>query len=93
MIAYKTTIEVIVPKAVRTFHDQCPVPIRVLAMFTWTFRVKGGGRFRAATFCFLTVVFNVVVAFLGVIFNTILRSHFLFFFLLPSSSVSNELFS
>ena len=55
VIAYRTTLVVIVPKAFRTFHDQCPVHTRVLAMFTGTFRVKGGGRFRATTFCFLTV--------------------------------------
>ena len=66
VIAYRTNFAVIVPKAFRTFHDQCPVHIRVLAMFTGnTFRVKGGGRFRATTFCFLTVVFSVVVALLG----------------------------
>ena len=46
MIAYGTNLVVIVPKAFRTFHDQCPVHIRVLAIFTGTFRVKGGGRFR-----------------------------------------------
>ena len=35
-------------------------------MFTGIFRVKGGGRLKAITFCFLTVVFSVVVALLGV---------------------------
>ena len=55
MIAYRTTLVIIVPKAFRTFHDQCPVHTRVLAMFTGTFRVKGGERFRATTFCFVTV--------------------------------------
>ena len=60
VIAYWTNLVVIVPKAFRTFHDQCHVHIRVLAMFTETFRVKGGGLFRVATFCFLTVVFSVV---------------------------------
>ena len=33
--------------------------------------------FRATTFCFLTIVFSVVVALLGAFsFNAILRSHF-----------------
>ena len=69
---------VIVPKGFRTFHDQCPVHIRVLAVFTGTFGVKGGGRFRTTTFCFLTVVFSVVVALLDAFsFSAILRSHFL----------------
>ena len=49
MIAYRTNLVVIVPKAFRTFHDQCPVHIRVLAVFTGTFGVKGGGRFRVTT--------------------------------------------
>jgi len=66
VIAYRTNFVVIVPKEFRTFHDQCPVHIRVLAMFTGTFRVKGGGRFRTTTFCFLAVVFSVVVALLGI---------------------------
>ena len=57
VIAYRTNFVVVVPKAFRAFHDQCPVQFRVLAMFTGTFRVKGGGRFRATTLCFLTVVF------------------------------------
>ena len=43
VIAYRTNLVVIVPKAFRTFHDQCPLHIRVLTMFTGTFRVKGGG--------------------------------------------------
>ena len=47
VIAYRTNLVVIVPKVFRTFHDQCPVHIRILTMFTGTFRVKGGGRFRA----------------------------------------------
>ena len=51
----------------RTFHDQCPVHIRVRTKFIGIFNVKGSGRFRAITFCFLTVVFNVVVALLGVL--------------------------
>ena len=34
-------------------------------MFTGIFRVKGGGRFMAITFRFLTVVFSVVVALLS----------------------------
>ena len=38
--------------------------MRVFAMFTGTFREKGGGRFRATTSCFLTIVFG-VVALLG----------------------------
>ena len=50
VIAYWTNLVVIVPKAFRTFHDQCPVRIRVLAVFTGTFGVKGGGRFRVTTF-------------------------------------------
>ena len=65
VIAYRTNLVVIVPKAFRTFHDQCGVHIRVFAMFTGTFRVKGSGRFRATTFCFLIIVFSVVVALLG----------------------------
>ena len=75
VIAYRTNLVVIVPKAFRTFHDPCPVLIRVLTRFTGTFRVKGGGRFRATTFCFLTVVFSVIVALLGAFsFNTILEA-------------------
>ena len=65
VVAYTTNLVVIVPKAFRTFHDQCPVQIRVLTMFTGTFRVKGGERFMAATFCFLAVVFRVVVVLLA----------------------------
>ena len=86
VIAYGTNLVVIVPKVFRTFHDQCPVHIRVLAMFTGrTFRVKGGGRFRATSFCFMTVVFRVVVALLGAFsFNAILRSHFLFLLLISN---------
>ena len=41
VIAYRTNLVVKVPKAFRTFHDQCPVHIKVHAMFTGTFRVKG----------------------------------------------------
>ena len=78
VIAYRKNLVVIMLKAFRTFHDQCPVRIRVLTMLTGTFRVKGGGRFKATTFCFLTVIFIVVVAVLGVFsFTAILRSHFL----------------
>ena len=62
VIAYGTNLVVIVPKALRTFHDQCPVHIRVLTMFIGTFRVKDGGRFKATTFCFLTAVFSVVLS-------------------------------
>ena len=59
------------------------VHIRVFAMFTETFRVKGGGRFRATTFCFLTIVVSVVVALLGTFsFNAILRRLFLLLLLL-----------
>ena len=36
--------------------DQFPVHIRILTRLTGIFRVKGGGRFMAITFCFLTVV-------------------------------------
>ena len=83
VIAYRTNLVVIVPKAFRTFHDQCRVHIRVFAMFSGTFRVKGGGRFRATTFCFLTIVFSVVVALLGTFsFNAILRSNFLLLLLI-----------
>ena len=46
----------IVPRAFRTFHEQSPVHIRILTMFTGIFRVKGGGRFKAITLSFLTVV-------------------------------------
>ena len=53
------------PKAFSTFHDQCPVHIGVLTMFTGTFSVKGGGRFRTTPFCFLTVVFRAVVTLFG----------------------------
>ena len=78
VIAYRTNLVVTVPKAFRTFHDQCPVHIGILAIFAGTFRVKGGGRFKASTFCFLTVVFSVVVAPSGTFsFTAILRSHFL----------------
>ena len=78
VIAYRTNLLVTVPKAFRTFHDQCPVHIGILAMFAGTFRVKCGGRFKASTFCFLTVVFSVVVAPSGIFsFTAILRSHFL----------------
>ena len=77
VIADKTNFLGIVPKAYRTFHDQCPVHIRVLAMFTAIFRVKGGGRFRATTFCFLNVVFSVVVAPLGVFIFTAIRISYL----------------
>ena len=83
VIAYRTNLVVIVPKAFRTFHDQCRVHIRVFAMFTGTFRVKGGGRFTATTFCFLTLVFSVFVALLGASsLNAILRSHFLLLLLI-----------
>ena len=83
VIAYRTNLVVIVPKAVRTFHDQCSVHFRILTMFTGIFRVKGGGRFKATTFCFLTVVvFQCRCSSLGVKFNTILRSHFLLLLLL-----------
>ena len=64
VIAYRTNLVVIVPKAFRTFHDQCPVHI-IVHLVTGAFRVKGGGRFRATTFCFLTVVFSVVVSLVG----------------------------
>ena len=86
VIAYGTNLVVIVPKALRTFHDQCPVHIRVLTMFTGTSRVKDGGRFKATTFCFLTVVFSVVVSLLGVFsFTAILRNHFLLHLLIFNS--------
>ena len=49
VIAYKTNIVVIVPRAFRICHDHCPVHVRVLTMFTGTLRVKGGGRFRVTT--------------------------------------------
>ena len=73
VIAYRTNLVVIVPKAFRTFHDQCGVHIRVFAMSTGTFRVKGGGRFKATTFCFLTIIFNVVVALLGAFSFNVIR--------------------
>ena len=57
------------------------VHFRIVTKFTGIFRVKGGRRFKATTFCFLiVVVFS--VALLGVNFNTILRSHFLLLLLL-----------
>ena len=56
VIVYRTNLAVIVPKTVRTFHDQCSVHLRILTMFTRIFRVKGGERFKATTLCFLTVV-------------------------------------
>ena len=65
VITYSTNLVIIVPRAFRKFHDQCPVHIRILTIFTGIFRVKGGGIFRAVTFSFLTVVFSVVVALLG----------------------------
>ena len=92
VIAYRTNLVVIVPKAFRTFHDQCGVHIRVFAMFTGTFRVKGGGRFRATTFYFLTVVFSVVVALLGVFrFNGFTETYFLIKFFLTSTSTKARL--
>ena len=73
----------------RTFHDQCPVHIRVLKIFTEILRVYGCRRFRATTFCFLTVVFSVVVALLGVfIFTAICRN-----VSSSSSSLSDERFT
>ena len=70
------------PRAFRTFHNQCPVHIRILTIFTRIFRVKGSGRFRTNTFCFLAVVFSVVVALLGISsFTNIHRSYFLPLFL------------
>ena len=84
VIAYRTNLVVIVPKGFRTLHDQCLVHFSILEMFTGIFRVKGGGHFKATTLCFLTVVvFSVVVALMGVIFNTILRGHFLLLLVLP----------
>ena len=69
VIAYRSNLVVIMPKAVRTFHDQCSVHFSILTMFYFLL--------------FLTVVvFSVVVALLGVKFNTILRSHFLLLLLL-----------
>ena len=65
MIAYRSNFVVIMRRTFRTFHDQCPVHIRVLKIFTGILRVYGCRRFRATTFCFLTVVFSVVVALLG----------------------------
>ena len=65
VIAYRKNLVVIVPKALRTFHDEYSLHIRGLTIFTGTFRVEGGGRIRATTFCFLTVIFSVVVALLG----------------------------
>ena len=53
MIAYRTNLVVIVSKAFRTFHDQCPVHIRVFAVFTGTFGVKSGGRIMVTTFYLL----------------------------------------
>ena len=53
--------------------------LQFLAMFTGAFRVKGGGRFKATTFCFLTVRFQCRCRSLWVTsaFNAILRSLFL----------------
>ena len=76
VIAYRTNFVVIVPNAFRTFYVQCPVHVRVLAMFTKFFRGKGGGRFRATPYCFLTVALSVVFALLVVfIFTAIHRSY------------------
>ena len=92
VIAYRTNLVVIVPKTFRTFHDQCPVHIRVLAVFTGTFRVKGGGRFRVTTLYLLTVVFSVVVALLGVFrFNGFTETYFLIKFFLTSTSTKARL--
>ena len=78
VITYRTNLAWIVPRAFRTVYDQCPVHIRIFTMFTGIFRVKDGGRFRAITFCFLTVVFSVVVVLLGVFsFSAIRRSYLL----------------
>ena len=49
VIAHRTNLVVIVPKAFWTFHDQWSLDIRVLTTFTGTIRVKGGGRFKATT--------------------------------------------
>ena len=73
VITYRTNVVIIVPRAFRKFHDQCPVHIRILTIFTGIFRVKGGGIFRAITFWFLSVVFSVVVALLGVFSFTAIR--------------------
>ena len=40
VITYRTNLVVIVPRAFRKFHSQCPVQIRILAMFKGIFRVK-----------------------------------------------------
>ena len=93
-IAYRTNLVVIVANAFRTFHDQCFLHIRVLTMFTRTFRVTGGGRFKATTFCFLPVVFSVVVALLDAFsFTAILRSQFLLLLIFKSDEVSSLLLS
>ena len=89
VITYRTNLVVIVSEAFRKFHNQCPVQIRVLTMFTGIFRVKGGGIFRAINFCFLTVVFSVVVALLGVFIFTAIRISYI----ISSSSLSDELSS
>ena len=73
VITYRTNLVVIVLRAFRKFHDQCPFHIRILTMFTRIFKVKGGGSFRAITIRFLTVVFSVVVALLGVFSFTAIR--------------------
>ena len=73
----------------RTFHDKCPVHIRVLKIFTGILRVYGCRRFSATTFCFLTVVFSVVVALLGVFIFTAIRRNVSS----SSSSLSDERFT
>ena len=93
VIAYRTNLVVIVPRAFWTFHDQCPVHIGILTIFTGIFRVQLDRLFRAAIFCFLAVVFSVVVTFLGFLgfpWYPLLRSPFLLRPSLPSSSFRSE---
>ena len=61
MIAYRTNLVIIVQKPLGHFMINIEYTLKVLAMFTGTFRVKGGGSFRTTTFCFLVVVVVVVV--------------------------------
>ena len=53
VIAYGTNLVAIVLRSFWKFYVQCPVHTGILTTFTGIFRVKP----RAATFCFLTVVF------------------------------------
>ena len=64
------------------------VQIRILTMFTGIVRVKRGGLLSGITFCFLTVVFSVVVARVDVFGFTVIRRSYLFSLFLSSDELS-----